>query len=151
MKKKTWAATALACLLFSGTAAASDWASLPSNGEKWYMDMESAQKIDTETKNAWFKIVQKDQSEEKFLMAITRDGMVQILDRTAGSLKEEDKEKRHIIPDTPLEEAYHKLWSKKERSKIQKEDPNKWEQKGEDAADSAINRAVWKVLSHIGW
>lgn len=151
MKKKTWAAMALACLLFSGTAAASDWASLPSNGEKWYMDMESAQKIDTETKNAWFKIVQKDQSEEKFLMAITRDGMVQILDRTAGSLKEEDKEKRHIIPDTPLEEAYHKLWSKKERSKIQKEDPNKWEQKGEDAADSAINRAVWKVLSHIGW
>lgn len=115
------------------------------------MDMESAQKIDTETKNAWFKIVQKDQSEEKFLMAITRDGMVQILDRTAGSLKEEDKEKRHIIPDTPLEEAYHKLWSKKERSKIQKEDPNKWEQKGEDAADSAINRAVWKVLRHIGW
>lgn len=151
MKKKTWAAMALACLLLSGTAAASDWASLPSNGEKWYMDMESAQKIDTETKNAWFKIVQKDQSEEKFLMAITRDGMVQILDRTAGSLKEEDKEKRHIIPDTPLEEAYHKLWSKKERSKIQKEDPNKWEQKGEDAADSAINRAVWKVLSHIGW
>lgn len=151
MKKKTWAATALACLLFSGTAAASDWTSLPSNEEKWYMDMESAQKIDTETKNAWFKIVQKDQSEEKFLMAITRDGMVQILDRTAGSLKEEDKEKRHIIPDTPLEEAYHKLWSKKERSKIQKEDPNKWEQKGEDAADSAINRAVWKVLSHIGW
>ncbi len=151
MKKKTWAALALACLLFSGTAAASDWASLPSNGEKWYMDMESAQKIDTETKNAWFKIVQKDQSEEKFLMAITRDGMVQILDRTAGSLKEEDKEKRHIIPDTPLEEAYHKLWSKKERSKIQKEDPNKWEQKGEDAADSAINRAVWKVLSRIGW
>ena len=142
---------ALACLLLSGTAAASDWASLPSNGEKWYMDMESAQKIDTETKNAWFKIVQKDQSEEKFLMAITRDGMVQILDRTAGSLKEEDKEKRHIIPDTPLEEAYHKLWSKKERSKIQKEDPNKWEQKGEDAADSAINRAVWKVLRHIGW
>lgn len=151
MKKKTWAAMALACLLFSGTAAASDWTSLPSNEEKWYMDMESAQKIDTETKNAWFKIVQKDQSEEKFLMAITRDGMVQILDRTAGSLKEEDKEKRHIIPDTPLEEAYHKLWSKKERSKIQKEDPNKWEQKGEDAADSAINRAVWKVLSHIGW
>lgn len=151
MKKKTWAAMALACLLLSGTAAASDWASLPSNGEKWYMDMESAQKIDTETKNAWFKIVQKDQSEEKFLMAITRDGMVQILDRTAGSLKEEDKEKRHIIPDTPLEEAYHKLWSKKERSKIQKEDPNKWEQKGEDAADSAINRAVWKVLRHIGW
>lgn len=151
MKKKTWAAMALACLLFSGTAAASDWASLPSNGEKWYIDMESAQKIDTETKNAWFKIVQKDQSEEKFLMAITRDGMVQILDRTAGSLKEEDKEKRHIIPDTPLEEAYHKLWSKKERSKIQKEDPNKWEQKGEDAADSAINRAVWKVLRHIGW
>ena len=49
------------------------------------------------------------------------------------------------------EEAYHKLWSKKERSKIQKEDPNKWEQKGEDAADSAINRAVWKVLRHIGW
>lgn len=151
MKKKTWAAMALACLLLSGTAAASDWTSLPSNGEKWYMDMESAQKIDTETKNAWFKIVQKDQSEEKFLMAITRDGMVQILDRTAGSLKEEDKEKRHIIPDTPLEEAYHKLWSKKERSKIQKEDPNKWEQKGEDTADSAINRAVWKVLSHIGW
>lgn len=151
MKKKTWAAMALACLLLSGTAAASDWASLPSNGEKWYMDMESAQKIDTETKNAWFKIVQKDQSEEKFLMAITRDGMVQILDRTAGSLKEEDKEKRHIIPDTPLKEAYHKLWSKKERSKIQKEDPNKWEQKGEDAADSAINRAVWKVLRHIGW
>lgn len=151
MKKKTWAAMALACLLLSETAAASDWASLPSNGEKWYIDMESAQKIDTETKNAWFKIVQKDQSEEKFLMAITRDGMVQILDRTAGSLKEEDKEKRHIIPDTPLEEAYHKLWSKKERSKIQKEDPNKWEQKGEDAADSAINRAVWKVLSHIGW
>ena len=151
MKKKTWAAMALACLLFSGTAAASDWTSLPSNEEKWYMDMESAQKIDTETKNAWFKIVQKDQSEEKFLMAITRDGMVQILDRTAGSLKEEDKEKRHIIPDTPLEEAYHKLWSKKERSKIQKEDPNKWEQKGEDAADSAINRAVWKALSHIGW
>lgn len=151
MKKKTWAAMALACLLFSGTATASDWTSLPSNGEKWYMDMESAQKIDTETKNAWFKIVQKDQSEEKFLMAITRDGMVQILDRTAGSLKEEDKEKRHIIPDTPLEEAYHKLWSKKERGKIQKEDPNKWEQKGEDAADSAINRAVWKVLSHIGW
>lgn len=151
MKKKTWAAMALACLLLSGTAAASDWVSLPSNGEKWYMDMESAQKIDTETKNAWFKIVQKDQSEEKFLMAITRDGMVQILDRTAGSLKEEDKEKRHIIPDTPLEEAYHKLWSKKERSKIQKEDPNKWEQKGEDAADSAINRAVWKVLRHIGW
>lgn len=151
MKKKTWAAMALACLLFSGTAAASDWASLPSNGEKWYVDMESAQKIDTETKNAWFKIVQKDRSEEKFLMAITRDGMVQILDRTAGSLKEEDKEKRHIIPDTPLEEAYHKLWSKKERSKIQKEDPNKWEQKGEDAADSAINRAVWKVLRHIGW
>ena len=151
MKKKTWAAMALACLLYSGTAAASDWTSLPSNEEKWYMDMESAQKIDTETKNAWFKIVQKDQSEEKFLMAITRDGMVQILDRTAGSLKEEDKEKRHIIPDTPLEEAYHKLWSKKERSKIQKEDPNKWEQKGEDAADSAINRAVWKVLSHIGW
>lgn len=151
MKKKTWAAMALACLLLSGTAAASDWASLPSNGEKWYIDMESAQKIDTETKNAWFKIVQKDQSEEKFLMAITRDGMAQILDRTAGSLKEEDKEKRHIIPDTPLEEAYHKLWSKKERSKIQKEDPNKWEQKGEDAADSAINRAVWKVLSHIGW
>lgn len=151
MKKKTWAAMALACLLLSGTAAASDWTSLPSNEEKWYMDMESAQKIDTETKNAWFKIVQKDQSEEKFLMAITRDGMVQILDRTAGSLKEEDKEKRHIIPDTPLEEAYHKLWSKKERSKIQKEDPNKWEQKGEDAADSAINRAVWKVLSHIGW
>lgn len=151
MKKKTWAALALACLLFSGTAVASDWTSLPSNGEKWYMDMESAQKIDTETKNAWFKIVQKDQSEEKFLMAITRDGMVQILDRTAGSLKEEDKEKRHIIPDTPLEEAYHKLWSKKERSKIQKEDPNKWEQKGEDAADSAINRAVWKVLSRIGW
>lgn len=93
MKKKTWAALALACLLFSGTAAASDWTSLPSNGEKWYMDMESAQKIDTETKNAWFKIVQKDQSEEKFLMAITRDGMVQILDRTAGSLKEEDKKK----------------------------------------------------------
>ena len=151
MKKKTWAAMALACLLLSGTAAASDWKSLPSNGEKWYVDMESAQKIDTETKNAWFKIVQKDQSEEKFLMAITRDGMVQILDRTAGSLKEEDKGKRHIIPDTPLEEAYHKLWSKKERSKIQKEDPNKWEQKGEDAADSAINRAVWKVLSHIGW
>lgn len=151
MKKKTWAAMAFACLLFSVTAAASDWTSLPSNGEKWYMDMESAQKIDTETKNAWFKIVQKDQSEEKFLMAITRDGMVQILDRTAGSLKEEDKEKRHIIPDTPLEEAYHKLWSKKERSKIQKEDPNKWEQKGEDAADSAINRAVWKALSHIGW
>ena len=151
MKKKTWAAMALACLLYSGTAAASDWTSLPSNEEKWYVDMESAQKIDTETKNAWFKIVQKDQSEEKFLMAITRDGMVQILDRTAGSLKEEDKEKRHIIPDTPLEEAYHKLWSKKERSKIQKEDPNKWEQKGEDAADSAINRAVWKVLSHIGW
>lgn len=151
MKKKTWAAMELACLLFSGTAAASDWASLPSNGEKWYVDMESAQKIDTETKNAWFKIVQKDRSEEKFLMAITRDGMVQILDRTAGSLKEEDKEKRHIIPDTPLEEAYHKLWSKKERSKIQKEDPNKWEQKGEDAADSAINRAVWKVLRHIGW
>lgn len=151
MKKKTWAAMAIACLLFSGTAAASDWASLPSNGEKWYVDMESAQKIDTETKNAWFKIVQKDRSEEKFLMAITRDGMVQILDRTAGSLKEEDKEKRHIIPDTPLEEAYHKLWSKKERSKIQKEDPNKWEQKGEDAADSAINRAVWKVLRHIGW
>lgn len=151
MKKKTWAALALACLLLSGTAAASDWTSLPSNEEKWYMDMESAQKIDTETKNAWFKIVQKDQSEEKFLMAITRDGMVQILDRTAGSLKEEDKEKRHIIPDTPLEEAYHKLWSKKERSKIQKEDPNKWEQKGEDAADSAINRAVWKVLRHIGW
>lgn len=151
MKKKTWAAMALACLLFSTAAAASDWTSLPSNGEKWYIDMESAQKIDTETKNAWFKIVQKDQSEEKFLMAITRDGMVQILDRTAGSLKEEDKEKRHIIPDTPLEEAYHKLWSKKERSKIQKEDPNKWEQKGEDAADSAINRAVWKVLSHIGW
>lgn len=151
MKKKTWAAMALACLLLSGTAAASDWTSLPSNEEKWYMDMESAQKIDTETKNAWFKIVQKDQSEEKFLMAITRDGMVQILDRTAGSLKEEDKEKRHIIPDTPLEEAYHKLWSKKERSKIQKEDPNKWEQKGEDAADSAINRAVWKVLRHIGW
>lgn len=151
MKKKTWAAMALACLLLSGTAAASDWASLPSNGEKWYIDMESAQKIDTETKNAWFKIVQKDQSEEKFLMAITRDGMVQILDRTAGNLKEEGKEKRHIIPDTPLEEAYHKLWSKKERSKIQKEDPNKWEQKGEDAADSAINRAVWKVLRHIGW
>lgn len=151
MKKKTWAAMALACLLLSGTAAASDWTSLPSNEEKWYMDMESAQKIDTETKNAWFKIVQKDKSEEKFLMAITRDGMVQILDRTTGSLKEEDKEKRHIIPDTPLEEAYHKLWSKKERSKIQKEDPNKWEQKGEDAADSAINRAVWKVLSHIGW
>ena len=151
MKKKTWAAMALACLLLSGTAAASDWTSLPSNEEKWYMDMESAQKIDTETKNAWFKIVQKDQSEEKFLMAITRDGMVQILDRTTGSLKEEDKEKRHIIPDTPLEEAYHKLWSKKERSKIQKEDPNKWEQKGEDAADSAINRAVWKALSHIGW
>ena len=151
MKKKTWAAMALACLLLSGTAAASDWTSLPSNEEKWYMDIESAQKIDTETKNAWFKIVQKDQSEEKFLMAITRDGMVQILDRTTGSLKEEDKEKRHIIPDTPLEEAYHKLWSKKERSKIQKEDPNKWEQKGEDAADSAINRAVWKVLSHIGW
>lgn len=151
MKKKTWAAMALACLLFSTAATASDWTSLPSNEEKWYMDMESAQKIDTETKNAWFKIVQKDQSEEKFLMAITRDGMVQILDRTAGSLKEEDKEKRHIIPDTPLEEAYHKLWSKKERSKIQKEDPNKWEQKGEDAADSAINRAVWKVLSHIGW
>lgn len=151
MKKKTWAAMALACLLYSGTAAASDWTSLPSNEEKWYVDMESAQKIDTETKNAWFKIVQKDQSEEKFLMAITRDGMVQILDRTAGSLKEEDKEKRHIIPDTPLEEAYHKLWSKKERSKIQKEDPNKWEQKGEDAADSAINRAVWKVLRHIGW
>lgn len=151
MKKKTWAAMALACLLLSGTAAASDWTYLPSNGEKWYMDMESAQKIDTETKNVWFKIVQKDQSEEKFLMAITRDGMVQILDRTAGSLKEEDKEKRHIIPDTPLEEAYHKLWSKKERSKIQKEDPNKWEQKGEDAADSAINRAVWKALSHIGW
>ena len=151
MKKKTWAAMALACLLFSTAAAASDWASLPSNGEKWYVDMESVQKIDTETKNAWFKIVQKDQSEEKFLMAITRDGMVQILDRTAGSLKEEDKEKRHIIPDTPLEEAYHKLWSKKERSKIQKEDPNKWEQKGEDAADSAINRAVWKVLIHIGW
>lgn len=151
MKKKTWAAMALACLLLSGTAAASDWISLPSNEEKWYMDMESAQKIDTETKNAWFKIVQKDKSEEKFLMAITRDGMVQILDRTTGSLKEEDKEKRHIIPDTPLEEAYHKLWSKKERSKIQKEDPNKWEQKGEDAADSAINRAVWKVLSHIGW
>lgn len=151
MKKKTWAAMALACLLLSGTAAASDWTSLPSNEEKWYMDMESAQKIDTETKNAWFKIVQKDKSKEKFLMAITRDGMVQILDRTTGSLKEEDKEKRHIIPDTPLEEAYHKLWSKKERSKIQKEDPNKWEQKGEDAADSAINRAVWKVLSHIGW
>ena len=151
MKKKTWAAMALACLLLSGTAAASDWTSLPSNEEKWYMDMESAQKIDTETKNAWFKIVQKDKSEEKFLMAITRDGMVQILDRTTGSLKEEDKEKRHIIPDTPLEEAYHKLWSKKERSKIQKEDPNKWEQKGEDAADCAINRAVWKVLSHIGW
>lgn len=151
MKKKTWAAMALACLLFSGTAAASDWISLPSNEEKWYVDMESAQKIDTETKNAWFKIVQNDQSEEKFLMAISRDGMVQILDRTAGSLKEEDKEKRHIIPDTPLEEAYHKLWSKKERSRIQKEDPNKWEQKGEDAADSAINRAVWKVLSHIGW
>lgn len=151
MKKKTWAAMALACLLLSGTAAASDWTSLPSNEEKWYMDMESAQKIDTETKNAWFKIVQKDKSEEKFLMAITRDGMVQILDRTAGSLKEEDKEKRHIIPDTPLEEAYHKLWSKKERSKIQKEDPNKWEQKGENAADSAINRAVWKALSHIGW
>lgn len=151
MKKKTWAAMALACLLLSGTAAASDWTSLPSNEEKWYMDMESTQKIDTETKNAWFKIVQKDQSEEKFLMAITRDGMVQILDRTAGNLKEEDKEKRHIIPDTPLEEAYHKLWSKKERSKIQKEDPNKWEQKGEDAADSAINRAVWKALSHIGW
>lgn len=151
MKKKTWAAMALACLLFSGIAAASDWTSLPSNEEKWYVDMESAQKIDTETKNAWFKIVQKDQSEKKFLMAITRDGMVQILDRTAGSLKEEDKEKRHIIPDTPLEEAYHKLWSKKERSKIQKEDPNKWEQKGENAADSAINRAVWKVLSHIGW
>lgn len=125
MKKKTWAAMALACLLLSRTAAASDWTSLPSNEEKWYMDMESAQKIDTETKNAWFKIVQKDKSEEKFLMAITRDGMVQILDRTAGSLKEEDKEKRHIIPDTPLEEAYHKLWSKKERSKIQKEDPNK--------------------------
>lgn len=151
MKKKTWAAMALACLLFSGTAAASDWTSLPSNEEKWYIDMESAQKIDTETKNAWFKIVQNDQSEEKFLMAISRDGMVQILDRTAGSLKEEDKEKRHIIPDTPLEEAYHKLWSKKERSRIQKKDPNKWEQKGEDAADSAINRAVWKVLSHIGW
>lgn len=151
MKKKTWAAMALACLLLSGTAAASDWTSLPSNEEKWYMDMESAQKIDTETKNAWFKIMQKDKSEEKFLMAITRDGMVQILDRTTSSLKEEDKEKRHIIPDTPLEEAYHKLWSKKERSKIQKEDPNKWEQKGEDAADSAINRAVWKVLSHIGW
>lgn len=151
MKKKTWAAMALACLLFSGTAAASDWTSLPSNEEKWYVDMESAQKIDTETKNAWFKIVQNDQSEEKFLMAISRDGMVQILDRTAGSLKEEDKEKRHIIPDTPLEEAYHKLWSKKERSRIQKKDPNKWEQKGEDAADSAINRAVWKVLSHIGW
>ena len=151
MKKKTWAAMALACLLLSGTAAASDWTSLPSNEEKWYMDMESAQKIDTETKNAWFKIVQKDKSEEKFLMAITRDGMVQILDRTTGSLKEEDKEKRHIIPDTPLEEAYHKLRSKKERSKIQKEDPNKWEQKGEDAADSAINRAVWKVLRHIGW
>lgn len=151
MKKKTWAAMALACLLFSGTATASDWTSLPSNEEKWYVDMESAQKIDTETKNAWFKIVQNDQSEEKFLMAISRDGMVQILDRTAGSLKEEDKEKRHIIPDTPLEEAYHKLWSKKERSRIQKEDPNKWEQKGEDAADSAINRAVWKVLSHIGW
>lgn len=151
MKKKTWAAMALACLLFSGTAAASDWTSLSSNGEKWYVDMESAQKIDTETKNAWFKIVQNDQSEEKFLMAISRDGMVQILDRTAGSLKEEDKEKRHIIPDTPLEEAYHKLWSKKERSRIQKKDPNKWEQKGEDAADSAINRAVWKVLSHIGW
>lgn len=151
MKKKTWAAMALACLLLSGTAAASDWTSLPSNEEKWYMDMESAQKIDTETKNAWFKIVQKDKSEEKFLMAITRDGMVQILDRTTGSLKEEDKEKRHIIPDTPLEEAYHKLWSKKERSKIQKEDPNKWEQKGEDAADSAINHAIWKVLRHIGW
>ena len=63
MKKKTWAAMALACLLFSGTAAASDWTSLPSNEEKWYVDMESAQKIDTETKNAWFKIVQKDQSE----------------------------------------------------------------------------------------
>lgn len=149
MRKRELLLSLAAALILTTSASAANWQALEHGNHAWFMDMDSIQKMDRNTKQVWLKTKNEKGLNEMILVSVTRDGQVTELDTTED--RKLDNEKKHIVPDTPMEDVFHKLWNKKERSKMEKESPNRWEQKGENAADSAANRAIYRVLNKIGW
>lgn len=149
MRKRELLLSLAAALILTTSASAANWQALEHGNHAWFMDMDSIQKMDRNTKQVWLKTKNEKGLNEMILVSVTRDGQVTELDTTED--RKLDNEKKHIVPDTPMEDVFHKLWNKKERSKMEKESPNRWEQKGENAADSAANRAINRVLNKIGW
>lgn len=149
MRKRELLLSLAAALILTTGSSAANWQALEHGNHAWFMDTDSIQKMDRNTKQVWLKIKNEKGLNEMVLVSVTRDGQVKELDTTED--RKLDNEKKHIVPDTPMEDVFHTLWSKKERSKMEKESPNRWEQKGENAADSAANRAINRVLNKIGW
>lgn len=117
-----------------------------------YIDKDSIQKINYNTKKAWIKIYQEGNTEENLLIAFTKDGKAKLIDYDKNNKvnpPEELKEWTNIFPDTYLEVAYNKVWTKKER--IEPKPKNKWERKGEYTVERAVDRILNKTIGRIGW
>ena len=127
----------------------------PETGMTEYVDTDSIQKIDYDTRKAWIKITTPKEEPQMLLLAFTKDGQVKLLDYVESNKSPENIPPiadtwENIYPDSFVEKAYNVVWPVKER-KIKKEsNPNRWEQKGEETANRAANRVINKVLNKIG-
>lgn len=117
-----------------------------------YIDKDSIQKINYNTKKAWVKICEENSTEENMLIAFTKDGKAKLLNYDKNNKKDPPKELNewiYITPDTCLEVAYNEVWPKKERAEPKAK--NKWERKGENTVERAVDRIINKTIGKIGW
>ena len=119
-----------------------------------FVDLDSIQEVDKNTKKVWVRLFFRDDRQEKILMSFTKDGKMKMLDATVGedNLPGDSSgpvEWENVVPDSYWEKAYNEVWKVKDRKETKKKEPNRWERKGEDTVDRVLNRVIDKAIWRI--
>lgn len=118
-----------------------------------YVDMDSVQKDDYDTRTVWIRY-EEDKKSSTYLVAFRVNGEMKLISTgTADSLEKAPVPENwaYAEPDSPLYAAYEKVWPKKERKVKSRHEPNKWERKGEDTIDRAVNHAIDRIMWRWGY
>lgn len=118
-----------------------------------YVDMDSVQKDDYDTRTVWIRY-EENKKTSTYLVAFKVNGEMKLVSKgTADELEQAPvpEDWAYAEPDSPLYEAYEKVWPKKERKVKSRHEPNKWERKGEDTVDRAVNHAIDRIMWRWGY
>lgn len=118
-----------------------------------YVDMDSIQKDDYDTRSVWIRYEENTKS-NTYLVAFRVNGEVKLVSKgTADELEiaPVPEDWSYAEPDSPLYAVYEKVWPKKERKVKSRHEPNKWERKGEDTVDRAVNHAIDRIMWRWGY